>query len=48
VGLRLGTAAAAELQHFPVEDVPAIVGETLPTELIPGQLPQIAETSEEP
>ncbi len=46
VVLRLGTAAAAELQHVPVEDV--IVGEALPMELVPEQLPQIAETSEEP
>jgi hypothetical protein len=46
VGLRLGTAAAAELQHVPVED--AIVGEALPMEQVPEQLPQIAETSKEP
>jgi hypothetical protein len=45
VGLRFGTAAAAELQHVPVEDV--IVGEALPMEQVPEQLPQIAETSEE-
>ena len=40
VGLGLRAAAAAELEHVPVEHV--VVGEALPVEQVPEQLPQVA------
>ena len=40
VGLGLRAAAAAELEHVPVEHV--VIGEALPVEQVPEQLPQVA------